>query len=102
MSCYLLLFVIGSIITQGFILFFIGKNVHFGALVTCIGITFFAMLAIEIWATGLGLWEWSSSVTLMKIGNIPIEEMMLYVTSAVTTVVLFEFFLIIVSRFICK
>jgi len=64
----------------------------------CIGVTFSLMLPIEWWATQNGVWIWSDSVTFYKIGNIPFEELMLYVSSAVTTVILFEFFFGILNR----
>jgi lycopene cyclase domain-containing protein len=98
MQYYLLLFVMGSILFQitGFLI--MKRSLSRKAILICIGITFTLMLPIEWWATQNGIWLWSDSVSLCKVGNIPVEELMLYITSAVTTVILFEFFFGILNR----
>jgi lycopene cyclase domain-containing protein len=102
MNWYLLLFVISSIIIQATILAFVGKHIHKKSLIICICVTFFAMLPIEIWATHKGIWSWSDHITFFKVWNIPFEELLLYCTSAVTTVVLFELMFFVLKRTICK
>lgn len=90
MQYYLLSFVIGSILFQiaGFLL--IRRDLSIKGIITCIGVTTTLMLPIEWWATYHGIWLWSDTVSLYKVGKIPIEEIMLYITSAITTVIIFE------------
>lgn len=99
MNFYLLSFVCGSIILQIFAFFILRKNIHKKPLICCIVFTFFAMLGIEFWAIQKGLWEWSNDVTLYKTGNIPVEELMLYCTSATTAAVIFEIYIKVIRRF---
>jgi hypothetical protein len=98
MQYYLLLFVIGSILFQitGFLI--VQRPLSRKSIVICTGVTFALMLPIEWWATQNGIWKWSDSVSFYKVGNIPVEELMLYITSAITTVILFEFFFGILSK----
>jgi lycopene cyclase domain-containing protein len=98
MQYYLLSFVIGSLFFQiaGFLI--VRRTLSRKGFVTCIGVTFALMLPIEWWATQNGIWLWSDTVTLYKVGKIPIEELILYITSAVTTVILFELIFKILSR----
>lgn len=98
MKWYLLSFVIGSIISQVIIIRYIGRHIHKPSLAFCVGVTFLAMLPIELWATHKGIWSWSDHITLFKVMNIPFEELLLYCTSAITTVVLFELLLYILKR----
>lgn len=98
MKWYLSSFVIGSLITQYIIMRIAGKNIHRFSLLVCVCVTFSILLPIEIWATNKGIWSWGDHITIFKIGKIPIEEMLLYCTSAVTTVVLFELMRCIISR----
>jgi uncharacterized membrane protein YoaT (DUF817 family) len=92
MKWFLSSFVIGSLIVQFLIMKFIGNRIHRFSLFICVCVVFLILLPIEIWATNKGIWSWGDHITLYKIGNIPFEEMLLYCTSAVTTVVLFELF----------
>jgi hypothetical protein len=98
MHHYLLLFVIGSILFQitGFLV--VRHSLSPKGIAICIGVTVTLMFPIEWWATQKGIWLWSDTVSLYKVGNIPIEELMLYVTSAVTTVIIFELIYKVISR----
>ena len=98
MQYYLLSFVAGSILFQiaGFLI--VRNSLSRKGITICIGVTFALMLPIELWATQNGIWIWSDTVSFYKVGNIPIEELMLYITSAVTTVILFELIFRILSR----
>lgn len=102
MNWYLLLFVMGSIVIQCTILAFVGKHIHKKSLFICICVTFCAMLTIEIWATHKEIWSWSDHITYFKVLNIPFEELLLYCTSAVTTVVLFEMMVFVLKRTMYK
>ncbi|HON10534.1 MAG: hypothetical protein GX089_09645 [Fibrobacter sp.] len=90
MKWYLMWWVIGSIIIQTGLYMMIGRNVAKSAAVFCVSVTFSLLITIEFFATRAGIWSWSPDVTLYKIGNIPVEEMMLYITSAITTILFFE------------
>jgi hypothetical protein len=98
MQYYLLSFVIGSILFQIAGCLIVWRSLSRKGIVSCIGVTFVLMFPIEWWATRLGIWLWNDSVSLYKVGNIPIEELMLYVTSAVTTVIIFE----LIYRILCR
>jgi lycopene cyclase domain-containing protein len=98
MKWYLSSFVIGSLIVQLIIMRFVGKYIRWFSLIICVCVTFLMLLPIEIWATNKGIWSWGDHITICKLGNIPFEEMLLYCTSAMTTVVLFELVLSIVKR----
>jgi hypothetical protein len=90
MKWYLLWWVIGSLVIQAGMYMLIGKKVVKSAAAICIFITFSLLFTIEWFATRAGIWSWSHDVTLYRIGNIPVEEMMLYITSAMTTILFFE------------
>jgi hypothetical protein len=87
---YLFYWILGSCVVASGLLLFIGKFVKKKAMLICICTTFLLLLAIETFATNLGIWSWSNNITLCMIGKIPLEEMIIYITSALLTILFFE------------
>ena len=99
MHYYLLSFVLGSVLFQIAGYMIVKHSLSPKGIITCTGVTFALMLPIEWWATQNGIWKWSDTVSIYKIGNIPVEELILYITSAVTTVIIFELIYKILNRY---
>jgi len=91
LKLYLFYWILGSCIVASGMLFIIGKNVRKKAMLICVCTTFLLLLAIETFATNLGIWSWNNKISLCMIGKIPLEEMVIYVTSALLTILFFEF-----------
>ncbi|MDG5816319.1 hypothetical protein QA601_14585 [Chitinispirillales bacterium ANBcel5] len=92
MEWFLISWVAGSCVVAIAMILLTGLKVDLRAALLCVATTFTLLFIIEQYATYAGIWSWNPDVSLIMIGRVPLEEMMLYITSPTLTILFFEGF----------